>query len=278
MWVYLNGKILKQEEVVISPFDRGFQFSDGAYEVIRYYPKKFFELNAHLNRLKYSLKELLIPIPSLNDIEPLLNELIIKNNLTDEPSIAYLQVTRGIQYPRRHSFDDKISHTLFISTERFPAKKDQMISGVKVGLGKDIRWLRCDIKSTSLIPSVLSSHNASQKGYFETIYHREGIITEGAHTSVCFVAKNELIIPKLSNLILAGITRRIVLEICHQEGIRFSEKDISITELNNFAEIMLLGTTTEITPVIGIDGIKINQGIPGPVCRLLQSEYQKLLL
>lgn len=276
MWVFFNNKFLSQEEVLISPFDRGFQFSDGAYEVIRYYPKMFFELRAHIDRLKYSMTELEIPLPSFDNIMAILNELIFMNNLTDEQSIAYVQVTRGYQYPRKHSFNDNITPTFFISTEKFPAKGNDMVNGVKVGSEKDIRWLRCDIKSISLIPNVLSSHRAFEKGFSEIVFHRDGFITEGAHTNVCFVKNNELITPPLSNFILSGITRKIVLSLCSQLGIKSVERDIAITELKDFDEIMLLGTTTEITPVIEIDGMIINDGHPGPICRSLQDEYRKL--
>lgn len=276
MWVFLNGKILRQEEVTISPFDRGFQFSDGVYEVIRYYPKKFFELHAHIDRLRYSLTELGIPLPSLDNIESLLEELIITNILSDETSIAYIQVTRGYQFPRKHAFNEKVTPTFFISTEKYRAKKDEMMDGVKVGLEEDIRWLRCDIKSTSLIPNILSSRRAKEKGFSEIIYHRNGVITEGAHTNVCFVKNKELITPPLSKFILSGITRKIVLDLCNQLKIKFIERDISIKELIEFDEMMLLGTTTEITPVIEIDGMRINNSKPGPVSRILQEEYRKL--
>ncbi len=276
MWVIFNGNIVLKDDVTISPFDRGFQFSDSVYEVIRYYPKNFFELHSHVDRLKYSLTEMKIPFPPLENIEAVLNELINKNKLSDEPSIVYIQVTRGYQFPRKHSFSENVKPTMFISTEKFPAKKDDMMNGVNVGLEKDIRWLRCDIKSTSLIPNVLSSRRASQEGLSEIIYHRNGIITEGAHTNVCFVKNDELVTPPLSNFILAGITRKIVQTLCNKLKISFVERDIVITELKDFDEIMLLGTTTEITSVVEIDGMKISDGKPGPLCRLLQNEYRKL--
>ena len=163
MFVFLNGKFIQMEEASISPFDRGFQFSDGVYEVIRYYPKKFFELEAHLSRLKYSLNEMQISIPPLENIESVLQELISINNLIDEPSIAYLQVTRGHQYPRRHSFNENLPPTFFISVERFPAKVNDIVNGVRIGIEEDIRWLRCDIKSISLIPNILSTNRAIKK-------------------------------------------------------------------------------------------------------------------
>ncbi|MHB8931575.1 MAG: D-amino-acid transaminase [Melioribacteraceae bacterium] len=276
MLVFFNGKFTEMEEVSISPFDRGFQFSDGVYEVIRYYPKKFFEMEAHIDRLKYSLNEMHISFPHLDNIESVLHKLISVNSLTDELSIAYLQITRGYQYPRRHSFDKNISPTFFISAEKFPPKTDDMINGVRAGLEEDIRWLRCDIKSTSMIPNILSSHRAKEKNLSEIIFHRNGIITEGTHTNVCFVKEDLLITPPLNNFILAGITRKVVLSLCHQLGITFEERTISISELKDFDEILLLGTTVEVTPVTEIDGISVNDGKPGPICRLLQNEYRKI--
>ena len=276
MFIFLNGKIIEQREAVISPFDRGFQFSEGVYEVIRYYPEKFFSLHEHIDRLKYSLTELNITHPPLDNIETVLNELILRNNLSEELSIAYIQVTRGTQYPRRHSFSRDLSPTFFISAEKFPANKKNMADGVRVGLEEDIRWARCDIKTTSLLPNVLTSRRADEKNFTEFIYHRNGKITEGAHTNVCFVRNNELITPPLSNFILSGITRKIVLGLCGKIGISCYEREIELSEINNFDEVMILGTTTEITPVIEIDGRKVNTGKPGAVCRSLQKEYGKL--
>ena len=276
MLVYLNGKFIQMEEASISPFDRGFQFSDGVYEVIRYYSKKFFEMEAHIDRLKYSLNEMHISFPPLDNIEPVLHKLISVNNLTDELSIAYLQITRGYQYPRRHSFEENILPTFFISVEKFPPKTDDMINGVRAGLEEDIRWLRCDIKSTSMIPNILSSHRAKENGFSEIIFHRNGIITEGTHTNVCFIKRDLLITPPLNNLILAGVTRKVILSLCNQLGIKSVERAISVSELNDFDEILLLGTTTEVTPVVEIEGISFGDGKPGPICRLIQKEFRKL--
>jgi D-alanine transaminase len=222
------------------------------------------------------LNELGIPAPQLNNIGQILDELIARNKLTNQPSIAYIQITRGIQYPRRHVYDEISEPTFFISVEKFLPKNDEMLNGVKAGLEEDIRWHRCDIKTISLIPNVISSRRAAEKGYSEMIYHRSGLITEGAHTNICFIKKDTLITPPLSNFILSGITRKVVLGICAKAGIKFSEQNVEVNELKSFDEILLLGTTTEITPVSELEGKKVGKGIPGPVCRVLQSEYRKL--
>jgi len=276
MLVFYNGKILDLENVAISPFDRAFQFGDGVYEVIRYYPKFFFEYESHLDRLKSSLKKIEIFFTAFENIESVLYELIQKNNLDDQLSIAYIQISRGNQFPRRHYFNDGMEPTVFMYVEKYPARLEEMQNGVKVGLEEDIRWLRCDIKTISLLPNILSKQRAVKNGLTEIIWHRNGFITEGTQTNVCFIKNSELITPPLSNLILPGITRGIALRLCKKLGIRYTERDIKLSELNHFDEILLLSTTAEVTPVIEIDGNIINGGVPGPICSLLQSEYQKL--
>lgn len=276
MLVFYNGKILNLENAAVSPFDRAFQFGDGVYEVIRYYPKSFFEFELHLDRLKNSLKKMEISFTAFENIESVLNELILKNNLSNEVSIGYIQISRGQHIPRRHYFNDDIVTTVFMYVEKFPARLEEMKNGVKVGLEEDIRWLRCDIKATSLLPNILARNRAIRKGLSEIIWHRNGLITEGTQTNICFIKNGELFTPPLSNLILAGITRKVVLNLCSQLGIPCTERNINLDELKTFNEILLLSTTAEVTPIIEIDGNIINGGVPGHMCKLLQSEYQKL--
>lgn len=276
MHVFFNGKITEIENAVLSPFDRGFLFGDGVYEVIRYYPKKFFLLEDHFTRLHNSLKELEITESGISNIEHILNELIRINNLTDKLSIAYLQISRGYQFPRRHAFNDEARPTFFIYVENFPAKIDDMKNGVKVGLDEDIRWTRCDIKSTSLIPNVLSNKKASRNNLTEIIWHRNGIITEGTHTNIFFVKDNVVITPPLNNFILAGVTRKAILSMCQQIGITTCERTVNAEELKTFDEIFITSTLNEITPVIEIDGTTVNNGKPGTMTMRLQNEFQKL--
>jgi D-alanine transaminase len=276
MLVFFNGQITDQEKVFISPFDRGFQFSDGVYEVIKYYPKRFFELDAHIARLKNSLNALEIPVPNLDNFKQILEELIARNNLVNSPANIYIQISRGYQFPRRHNFSPDVKPTFFITVEKYLSPEEELANGVKVGLEEDIRWHRCDIKSTSLIPNVLSKHRAAQKGLSEIIWHRKGNITEGTHSNICFIKENSLFTPPLSNFILPGITRKVVLNLCRQFDIPVNETEININGLKEFDEAMILGTVTEITPVIKFEGIDTNLKKPGPICRLLQREYKKL--
>lgn len=277
MFAYFNGDIIPLEDVKISPFDRGFLFSDGIYEVIRYYPLKLFQITFHLDRLKSSLEKMKINITKLDFLEPTIMELFSKNNLLDVPSIAYLQITRGVQFPRRHDYAEELTPTVFIYTVELPVKSKIINEGIKAGLEEDVRWLRCDIKSISLIANTAAKQRAKENGFGETIFHRNGFVTEGTHSNVCFVKNRKVVTPPLSNLILHGVTRRTVLELCKEPEIEVEEREIPVSELNNFDEAFMLATTTGVVPVVEIAGTKVNDGKPGKITRILQEAYQKLI-
>lgn len=276
MLVFLNDKIIPIEESCLSSFDRGFLFADGVYESIRTYNKKLFRYTDHLNRLKRSLKETRIDFNRLSSLENIIYELIKKNNIENE-TLVYLQITRGSAYPRTHSFSkEKTKPTLFIYVEGFKEDNEEQSRGVKVILQEDVRWLRCDIKSTSLLPVVLANQKASEEGAAEAILVRDGMITEGTHTNF-FAVKDETIYtaPK-SRLILEGITRKVVLEFCEKFKIDLKEEFIEKDNLKNFTEFFITSTTKEITPVTTIDYWTVNEGEPGKITRSLQSVFKKI--
>ena len=276
MIVYFNNDFKPIEEVSISPFDRGFLFADGVYESIRTYNKKLFMYEEHLKRLKRSLNEIRIEFKALNSIERIIYELVAKNNIKDEV-LVYLQISRGTAIPRTHRFPEQKSEpTLFISANEFLESREEQTNGVKVILQEDIRWLRCDIKSTSLLPVVLANQKACEEGAVEAILVRDGMITEGTHTSF-FGVKNETVYtaPK-SRLIFDGITRGIVLDFCKKFKIDVHEEYIKKDELKDFSEFFITSTTKGITPVTEIDYWKINNGEPGKITKSLQSVLKKI--
>jgi len=226
--------------------------------------------------LKNSLKEIGVPYNKLDSIESNLNELMKLNNLTDEVSIGYIQISRGYHIPRRHYFDDEMEPTVFMYVEKYHARQEEMKNGVKIGLEEDIRWLRCNIKATSLLANILTRNKAVRKGLSEIVWHRNGIITEGTQTNIFFVKNGELYTPPLSNFILPGITRKVVLDLCIGNGISFTERNFTIDELTKSDEIFLTSTTAEVTPVIEIEGTNVKDLKPGPISRILQKEYSKL--
>ena len=277
MLVFINNRFLPIEEAHISPFDRGFLFADGVYESIRTYNKKLFRYIDHLDRLKRSLKEIRIDFDELDSIENLIFELIKKNELGNEV-LVYLQITRGSVFPRTHSFPkEKTTPTIFISVQELKESTEDQTKGVKIILQEDLRWLRCDIKSTSLLPVVLASQKATEENAAEAILVRDGMITEGTHTNF-FAVKNETLFtaPK-SKLILEGITRKVVLELCEKFKIDFHEEFINKDDLKSFDEFFITSTTKEITPVTSIDYWTINDGNPGKITMSLQSVFKKLV-
>lgn len=279
MKAYLNGKFIPQDKVAISPFDRGFQFADGVYEVLRAYSGKLFKLDDHIERLERSLKELKIRVNELTKIRDASLQLITDNNLTDGQALIYIQVTRGVFAPRRHEFPPEyVQPTVYISPSVFSPHLEEVKNGVKVILEDDIRWARCDIKSIALLPNVLGREKAIENNAYETIWVRDGFIMEGTHTNFCGIKKGELFTPPLSNFILAGITRKVVLQICDSLGIPVHEEPITKKDVETFDECMIVGTTVEVTPVIQINDWKVENGIPRPFTRKIQKEFYKLAM
>ncbi len=157
MWLYLNDKYVEQDKATISPFDRGFLFSDGIYEVVRYYPPRgFFQIEAHLERLQYGLEQLRIRGIDVGKLRPIIEELVARNGHKNAQATAYIQVTRGASFPRQHSFPPPSTPpTLLISTSPFKPHTEEIEKGVRALLEKDIRWSRCDIKTIALLPNIL---------------------------------------------------------------------------------------------------------------------------
>jgi D-alanine transaminase len=277
MWLYLNGAYVEHGRAAISPFDRGFLFSDGVYEVIRYYPQGgFFKTEEHLQRLRYGLGELRIQGIDTAVIKPVIDELMDRNEQRNGQATAYIQVTRGASIPRQHFFPPASTPpTLLISTSPFKPHTEEIEHGVGVLLEKDIRWSRCDIKTIALLPNVLSRQKAVEAGACETIWSRDSAITEGTHTNFCAVTDGKLLMPPPSSFILAGVTRGVILGICRESGIPVSEAQIRDSELREFDECMIIGTTTEVTPVVMVNETTIRDGAPGLITRRLQQALQE---
>lgn len=272
MIVYFNKSFLPHNKVKISPFDRAFLFADAVYEVIRTYNGNLFRFEDHTKRLKYSLKEIDIPFDDFKIIKIVSKKLAEINKIRTDYSV-YLQISRGISFPRDHDYSDKISPNVFMFVKPIVNNKQNKKSGVKVIMQKDIRWLRCDIKSTLLLPSILANHKAVDNGAYEAVFYRDNLITEGSHTNFFAIKDNVVFTAPLSNYILNGVTRKVVLEICNENNIYIKQEHININDLKNFDEFFITGTTTEITPVIQIDDRIVNNGIPGKTTELLQNLF-----
>ena len=274
MIVYFNGNFVSHEDVKVSPFDRAFLFADGVYEALRTYNGKLFRLDDHLKRLKYSLQEIDLSFNEFSSIENICRKLADINSIQTDYSI-YLQISRGISFPRTHYYKDNISPNVFAFIKPISNNSKEINNGVNVILEKDLRWLRCDIKSTSLLPAVMANQKAIKRGAFEAILHRDSFITEGSHTNFFGVKNNKLFTAPLSHYILDGVTRKVILELCKENNIDVVEEYIKVEDLKNFEEFFITGTTTEITPVVQIDKWIINNGKPGLLTKKIQDLFFK---
>jgi D-alanine transaminase len=276
--VYVNGHFLPREDARISPDDRGFLLSDGAYEVLRSYGGQLFQAREHFKRLEYSLRELRIAAPDIESLPAIATELLRRNKLADGDAVVYAQVTRGVAR-RTHAFpEEKTPPTAYLAVSSFTPSPKRLEQGVRVILVPDIRWARCDIKSIALLPNVLASQQAKENGAHEAIFVRNGVVTEGSHTSFCGVLDGTLLTHPLTHHILAGITRDTVLDLCAKLGIPFRETPLLEHQLKTASELLILGTTTEITPVVHVDGWQVADGKPGPVTTRLQRAFRELVM
>lgn len=271
--VYLNGEFLRPELAMISPFDRGFIFGDGVYEVIPVFGGRLFRLPHHLQRLHGSLAAIdLAPPLSAEQWRQALQRLVDEAGGGDQS--LYLQVTRGVA-PRNHAFPKNIKPTVFAYTQKkaFAAKNTQQ-SGAAVITAADIRWLRCDIKSTSLLAAVMLREQAERAGAIEAILIRDGLVTEGAASNIFLVRDSVLITPPKGQFILPGITRDLVLELAHKHAIAVQERNVKEGELSQAHEVWITSSTNEIKPVGSINGIAVI-GTPGPMYQQMYDLYER---
>jgi D-alanine transaminase len=276
MTVYLSGRFTPATDAAVSPSDRGFLFADGVYEVIRSYGGRLFELGAHLERLGRSLREIRIDPQAADGLGGICAELLDRCGLKQAESLVYIQITRG-SAPRRHPFPPEgTKPTVYASAAPFDPPVSKMASGVSVLLVPDTRWSRCDIKSIALLPNVLARQMAEDYGAEEAVFLRDGIVTEGASSTFCVVLSGTLVTHPESNVILPGITRKVVLRLCYDLGIPSVERPIREDDLGKASELMLLSTTREIMPVVAVDGTTIGGGSPGRITRRLQDAFRRL--
>lgn len=270
--IIYNGTIVDKLSVHIDIEDRGYQFGDGVYEVIRIYNGKLFTADEHLERLFKSATSIQIDLTySIGKIKTLLSQLINENNVT--MGIVYIQVSRGVS-PRKHSYSSIQTPPVFIAyTSELEIPKSQLSSGVSAITIEDIRWLRCDIKSLNLLPNVLAKQKAVDEDCFEAIQYRNDIVTEGSSSNVWIVKEGIIKTHPANNYILNGITRQVILNLCKELGMSSNEEGFTRNELLKADEVFITGTTTEVMPIIIIDDNKISTGTPGPVTKKIQSLF-----
>lgn len=267
MLCYLNGEFIPRSDARISIEDRGFIFGDGVYEVWRVVEGQLFESERHLSRLASGLRELRIAEPDIIDPEIMASvaeRVLRESGLTTGEATLYVEVTRGVS-PRAHAFPAKpVEPTVFVMANPMKSSDVQRATGVSVITVEDVRWLRCNIKTVQLLPNVLAKQAATEKGAYEAVLVRSGIVTEGSHTNLFGVFNGEIRTHPLSNLILPGVTRAVVLELAHELGLTVREEAMRESELASADELFLTGTTTDVMPIVRVNEKTIGSGRPGP--------------
>lgn len=276
--IYLNGEFMPIEQAKISVLDRGFIFGDGVYEVIPVYSRRPFRLEEHLARLQASLDAIRLanPHPPSKWIE-LVGKIIAGNPWEDQT--VYLQVTRGAA-KRDHAFPKGLKPTVFLmASELAPPSADLVRGGAKAIVLPDFRWLRCDIKSTSLLGNCMLRTLASDEGCVEAILVRDGKLTEASASNVFVVKNGTVLTPPKSQLILPGITYDVVLEILRANAIAHEVRQVSESELRSAEEIWVTSSSREVLAITSLDGKPVGRGEhagkPGPVCARVYALYQQ---
>lgn len=272
--VFLNGRFLPLEQATVPVLDRGFIFGDGVYELIPVYSRAPFRMDEHLARLERSLAAVRIANPYARDKwRSIILELVAKQPWEDQG--VYLQVTRGVA-KRDHAFPAGVEPTVFAMSNPLVNPPQELVEkGVAAVSAPDNRWLRCDIKSISLIGNVLLRQASADAGAAETILFRDGILTEASASNV-FVAKNGVVLsPPKSNLILPGITYDVVVEIAQQLGLPLEFRDIREAEARAADELWVTSSSKEILAVVELDGKPVGEGRPGPLFRRAWESYQE---
>ncbi|CAN1594359.1 IlvE Branched-chain amino acid aminotransferase/4-amino-4-deoxychorismate lyase [Candidatus Pelagibacterales bacterium] len=273
--VYINGDFKKEDEAKVSVFDRGLLFSDSLYEVTAVINGKLIDFNNHMKRLDRSMTELKFK-KLLNHLDILIfhRKLIELNNLKE--GMIYLQVTRGIA---DRSFDmpkDKIEPTVLAFTqEKKIIDSESAKNGIKVMTLDDMRWKRCDIKTTQLLYASMAKTEATEKGFDDAWMLREGYVTEGS-SSNAWIIKGKIIMTRQSdNLILSGITRNVIFKCAKDLGYEVMTKNITLQDAQSASEAFITSATACVMPVVKINTNQIGDGKPGKFVTALRAEYIK---
>lgn len=271
--VYLNGAMTPLSEAKIPVLDRGFIFGDGVYEVIPIYRRRLFRPEQHMARLFRSLAAIGIANPYTKEQWMSLIIQVVQAHTSDD-QMVYLQVTRGVA-KRGHAFPKDVTPTVFIMTNPIVLPSAEVRArGVACVSMEDKRWLRCEIKSISLLGNVLAAQNAAENDAAESIQFRDGFLTEGSSSNVWIVKNGKLMGPPKDNLILEGIRYGLIEELCAAKGISFEARRIARADVFAADEVLLSSATKEVLPVVGIDGRTIGNGKPGPIYLQLYTAYQ----
>jgi D-alanine transaminase len=271
---FLNGEYLPLREARISPLDRGFLYSDGAYEVTPVYGGRPFRFDQHHDRLTRSLKEIRMEDPLTREAWRDVYRELIRRNAHAGDLYIYLQVSRGAEFGRNHAPLPDVPRTVFAFASPWPTRSDWQVNGLPAITAADTRWARCDIKSVSLLANVLLRQLAVEENATETILLRDGMLTDASASSVHVVIGGELRTPPNSWKLLPGTSRGVIEEVALKAGVQWRSTPVTEAELRGADEILIGAATREVQPITTLDGKPVGNGKPGPVWRKLFDAYQ----
>ena len=272
--VFLNGRIVPLEQANVSVLDRGFIFGDGVYELVPVYSRVPFRLDEHLTRLERSLGEAKIRNPYARaQWRSHIYQLIDAQSFDDQG--VYFQVTRGVA-KRDHAFPKNLEPTVFMMSNPLTnPPQAQVEKGAAAVSAVDNRWLRCDIKSISLIGNCLLRQLSADAGAVETILFRDGKLTEASASNVFIVKRGVIQSPPKSNLILPGITYDVVTELARASNLPLEFREVTEAEVRAADEIWVTSSSKEVLAIVELDGKRVADGQPGPVFRRMHQLYQE---
>ncbi|MBM6628397.1 D-amino-acid transaminase [Mammaliicoccus vitulinus] len=276
-YIFINDEFVDESEGKINYSDRGYNFGDGIYEYIRIYDGKVFTSKEHYERLFRSAKEIGLNLEgySVEGLTEVTKTLAAKNNVVNGG--VYIQVTRGVA-PRNHPFPDASTKPVFSAfSKSYDRPYEELKNGVKAITVDDIRWLRCDIKSLNLLGNVLAKEKAAQNSASEAIMHRDQTVTEGSSSNVYAVKDGKIYTHPANNLILNGITRRIIKKSAEALNIPFIEEAFTLDFLNDADEVIISSTSIEVMPVIQVNDNKIGDGKVGQITKQLQKSFDNYI-
>ncbi len=270
----INGALMPLEEAQVPALDRGFLLGDAVYEVLRIYGGRTWLLDGHFRRLARSLEAIRIQGVDLARLRDRLQATIEAGKFQE--AIAYIQITRGWA-PRQHAFPAAAIPLQFLYVQEFVDPYVELRrTGAAVLTQPDIRWGRCDIKSTNLLGNVLAMQAATEAGCVEALlYLPDGTLTEGTHTSFFTVRDSVLLTRPNSSAILPGTTRELVMRLAERLRLPVRELAVKRSELEQVSELFLTGTTSEVLPIVQVDGKPVGNGQPGPVTRRMQEAFSE---
>jgi D-alanine transaminase len=272
--VFLNGKFMPIEEARVPVLDRGFIFGDGVYELVPVYSRVPFRMDEHLARLERSLAAVRIRNPySRAEWREIILQLVDKQAFEDQG--IYFQVTRGVA-KRDHSFPKDAAPTVFLMSNPLVCPPQELVQrGATAVTAVDNRWLRCDIKSISLIGNCLLRQVSADAGAVETILFRDGKLTEASASNVFVVRGGVILSPPKSNLILPGITYDVIAELAQAAGLPFEFRDVSEAEVRSADEVWVTSSSKEVLAITTLDGKPVGAGVPGPAFSNMYGLYQE---